>query len=144
MRSFSGAGGRASLRTLLDEPEFADFHNAGLVIQAYLQDSSDDFERLLAWAKARDRRITIRLVKGVSVRGTIVDRTGAQNQTSVVSLVPQGPGVGGRAASVDASGQFAIRGGILDIYSFGNDKPYRVELFGNDVDSIRIVPPRQV
>ena len=38
-------------------------------------------------------------------------------------------------------GQFAIRGGILDIYSFGNDKPYRIELFGNEVDSIRIVDP---
>jgi transcription-repair coupling factor (superfamily II helicase) len=38
-------------------------------------------------------------------------------------------------------GQFAVRGGILDIYSFGNEKPYRVELFGNDVDSIRIVDP---
>lgn len=38
-------------------------------------------------------------------------------------------------------GQFALRGGILDIYSFGNDKPYRIELFGNDVDSIRIVDP---
>ncbi len=38
-------------------------------------------------------------------------------------------------------GQYALRGGILDIYSFGNDKPYRVELFGNDVDSIRIVDP---
>ncbi|HEV8284710.1 MAG TPA: transcription-repair coupling factor [Chitinophagaceae bacterium] len=38
-------------------------------------------------------------------------------------------------------GQFAIRGGIIDIYSFGNDKPYRIELFGNDVDSIRIIDP---
>src|SRR5687768_15577510 len=38
-------------------------------------------------------------------------------------------------------GQFAIRGGILDIYSFGNEKPYRIELFGNDVDSIRIIDP---
>ena len=38
-------------------------------------------------------------------------------------------------------GQFAIRGGILDIYSFGNEKPYRIELFGNEVDSIRIVDP---
>ena len=38
-------------------------------------------------------------------------------------------------------GQFAIRGGILDIYSFGNEKPYRVELFGNEVDSIRIFDP---
>jgi transcription-repair coupling factor (superfamily II helicase) len=38
-------------------------------------------------------------------------------------------------------GQFAVRGGILDIYSFGNEKPYRIELFGNDIDSIRIIDP---
>ena len=38
-------------------------------------------------------------------------------------------------------GQFAIRGGILDIYSVGNDKPYRIELFGHEVDSIRLVDP---
>lgn len=38
-------------------------------------------------------------------------------------------------------GQFAMRGGILDIYSIGNDKPYRVELFGNEIDSIRLVDP---
>ena len=50
--------------SLLDEPEFADFHDAGLVIQAYLRDSPDDIERLIGWAKARNRRITIRLVKG--------------------------------------------------------------------------------
>ena len=46
-----------------------------------------------------------------------------------------------RSDFVYEPGQFAIRGGILDIYSFGNDKPYRVELFGNDVDSIRIIDP---
>lgn len=38
-------------------------------------------------------------------------------------------------------GQFAIRGGILDIYSFGNEHPYRIELFGHEVDSIRIFNP---
>ncbi|WP_207495968.1 transcription-repair coupling factor [Aridibaculum aurantiacum] len=38
-------------------------------------------------------------------------------------------------------GQFALRGGILDVYSYGNEKPYRIELFGNDVDSIRIFDP---
>ena len=38
-------------------------------------------------------------------------------------------------------GQFAVRGGILDIYSFGNEKPYRLELFGNEVDSVRIFDP---
>jgi len=46
-----------------------------------------------------------------------------------------------RADFVYEPGQFALRGGILDIYSFGNEKPYRIELFGNDVDSIRIFDP---
>lgn len=34
-------------------------------------------------------------------------------------------------------GQFAIRGGILDVFSFSSDQPYRVEFFGNEVESIR-------
>ena len=38
-------------------------------------------------------------------------------------------------------GQFAMRGGIFDIYSYGNEKPYRIELFGDEVDSIRIFDP---
>lgn len=38
-------------------------------------------------------------------------------------------------------GQFALRGGILDIYSFGNEHPYRIELFGKEVDSIRLFNP---
>lgn len=39
------------------------------------------------------------------------------------------------------AGQFAIRGGIVDIFSFGNELPYRIELFGNEVDSIRTFDP---
>ena len=38
-------------------------------------------------------------------------------------------------------GQFSLRGGIFDIYSFGNEKPYRIELFGNEIESIRIFDP---
>jgi transcription-repair coupling factor (superfamily II helicase) len=38
-------------------------------------------------------------------------------------------------------GQFALRGGIFDIYSFGNENPYRIELFGEEVDSIRLFDP---
>jgi transcription-repair coupling factor (superfamily II helicase) len=34
-------------------------------------------------------------------------------------------------------GQYAVRGGIVDIFSFSNDYPYRVEMFGDEVDSIR-------
>ena len=38
-------------------------------------------------------------------------------------------------------GQYAIRGGILDIFSFANEYPYRVEFFGDEVDSIRLFDP---
>jgi transcription-repair coupling factor (superfamily II helicase) len=38
-------------------------------------------------------------------------------------------------------GQFAVRGGILDIYSFGNEHPYRVELFDDEVETIRLFNP---
>jgi transcription-repair coupling factor (superfamily II helicase) len=46
-----------------------------------------------------------------------------------------------RTEFVYEPGQFAVRGGILDIYSYGNEKPYRIELFGNDIESIRIFDP---
>ncbi len=38
-------------------------------------------------------------------------------------------------------GQFSIRGGIVDIYSFANQFPYRIELFGNDVEAIKTFDP---
>lgn len=38
-------------------------------------------------------------------------------------------------------GQFSIRGGIVDIFSFGNELPYRLELFGNEIESIRTFDP---
>jgi transcription-repair coupling factor (superfamily II helicase) len=34
-------------------------------------------------------------------------------------------------------GDFAIRGGIIDVFSFSNEQPYRIEFFGDEVDSIR-------
>lgn len=39
------------------------------------------------------------------------------------------------------AGQFAVRGGIIDIFSFANEHPYRIELFGDEVDSIRSFEP---
>ena len=34
-------------------------------------------------------------------------------------------------------GQFAVRGSIVDVYSFSSDMPYRIDFFGDEVDSIR-------
>ena len=42
-----------------------------------------------------------------------------------------------RVDFVTEPGEFAVRGGIVDVFSFSNDEPYRIEFFGDEVDSIR-------
>ncbi|AOW21198.1 transcription-repair coupling factor [Urechidicola croceus] len=42
-----------------------------------------------------------------------------------------------RADFVTEPGEFSVRGGIIDVFSFSNDEPYRIEFFGDEVDSIR-------
>ncbi len=39
------------------------------------------------------------------------------------------------------AGDFSVRGGIIDVFSFSNEKPYRIELWGNEVESIRTFDP---
>lgn len=39
------------------------------------------------------------------------------------------------------AGQFSVRGGIVDVYSYAHDLPYRIELFGNEIESIRTFDP---
>lgn len=38
-------------------------------------------------------------------------------------------------------GQYAVRGGIIDIFSFSSDYPYRIEFFGDEIESIRTFEP---
>ncbi|PDH50184.1 MAG: transcription-repair coupling factor [Bacteroidetes bacterium MED-G20] len=38
-------------------------------------------------------------------------------------------------------GQFAVRGGIVDVFSYNNEFPYRIELFGDEIESIREFDP---
>ncbi len=39
------------------------------------------------------------------------------------------------------AGQYAVRGGIIDVYSYAHELPYRIELFGDDIESIRTFDP---
>ncbi len=42
-----------------------------------------------------------------------------------------------KAYQVEAPGQFSVRGGIVDVFDLTEENPYRIELWGEDVDSIR-------
>lgn len=58
-----------------------------------------------------------------------VDFTGLQEKLIHLGYERQG--------QVEGPGEFAVRGGILDIYPPTEDCPYRIELWGDEVDSIR-------
>jgi RHH-type proline utilization regulon transcriptional repressor/proline dehydrogenase/delta 1-pyrroline-5-carboxylate dehydrogenase len=51
-------------REVLEEPEFRDWPDAGIAIQAYLRDTDTDLHELAAWAQRRGTPVTVRLVKG--------------------------------------------------------------------------------
>ncbi|MFV8269147.1 transcription-repair coupling factor [Flavobacterium sp. GT2N3] len=42
-----------------------------------------------------------------------------------------------RVDFITEPGEFSVRGGIVDVFSFSNDNPYRIEFFGDQVESIR-------
>jgi len=47
-----------------------------------------------------------------------------------------------RVEFVYEPGQYSIRGGIVDVFSYGSDKPYRIELYGDSVESVRRFDPQ--
>ncbi|MBK7754418.1 MAG: transcription-repair coupling factor, partial [Flavobacteriales bacterium] len=47
-----------------------------------------------------------------------------------------------RVEFVYEPGQFSVRGGIVDVFSYGSDKPYRIELYGDTVESVRRFDPQ--
>ncbi len=42
-----------------------------------------------------------------------------------------------RVDYVTEPGEFSVRGGIIDVFSFSHDEPYRIEFFGDEIDSLR-------
>ncbi len=54
----------AIFRSVLNEPEFRDWADVGIVAQAYLRETEDDLKALGDWVRERGTPITIRLVKG--------------------------------------------------------------------------------
>ena len=46
-----------------------------------------------------------------------------------------------RVPEVDAPGGFSVRGGVLDVWSPGVERPFRAEFFGDELESLRVFDP---
>ena len=65
-------------------------------------------------------------------------RIGADSTVDMAELERKLAGIGyDREAQIEGPGQFAVRGGILDVYPLTAELPVRIELWGDEVDSIR-------
>ena len=83
-------------------------------------------ERLLPARRIREHVITIRSAQTADI-GELAR-----------ALVERGYE---RCAEVETAGQFSVRGGIVDVYSLAADTPWRIEFWGDEVDSIRSFDP---
>ncbi len=64
-----------------------------------------------------------------AVAGEMIDFTGFQAQLSDLGYE--------RESQIEAPGQFAVRGGILDVFPLTEELPVRIELWGDEIDSVR-------
>ena len=66
-----------------------------------------------------------------------------QGQEPGIDLLAEGFALGGyeRVERVEERGQFAVRGGLVDVFPTTGREPLRIELFGDEIESIRAFSP---
>ena len=100
-----------------------------------LANHSQDFVLLTARALAR-RTVAPEEIKRA---GAFLARGDTQSPEELVKRLVAAGYV--REDPVGAVGEFSMRGGILDVWSPGQDGPVRIEFFGDEIDSIRSFDP---
>src|SRR5882672_1768677 len=96
---------------------------------------SQDFVLLTARALAR-RTVS---PEEITRAGALLSRNGTQSPEDLVDRLVAAGYV--REDPVGAVGEFSMRGGILDVWSPGQDRPVRIEFFGDEIDSMRGFDP---
>ena len=104
--------------------------------QLYALGCGDTPIQILSWESASQRT----LPPSVLSRTTITLEIGKEYQIQdlIASLVAAGYS---RCGMVEGVGQFALRGGILDIFSPACEKPVRAEFFGDELDTMGFFDP---
>ncbi|HHX66995.1 MAG: transcription-repair coupling factor [Miniphocaeibacter sp.] len=88
----------------------------------------------VASSNALQRRITSKTnFKKLSLKINIDDLINLEEITETLTYLQYE-----RVSMIEGKGQFAIRGGILDVYPIQMDNPVRIELFDDEIDSMRL------
>jgi transcription-repair coupling factor (superfamily II helicase) len=120
---------------------YEEVDNANVLIRAELLNrvltERDQSHVIVTYPEALYERV---INKRSLIENTFVAKVGEKVDMEFVSELLQSYDFE-RTDFVYEPGQFAIRGGILDVFSFSNEHPYRLELFGKEIESIRTFDP---
>ncbi len=104
------------------------------VLNAIRGFDGDGFTAVCTWPEALAEKVVSR---SEMVEKTLALRVGETVSMSTVEDILMDWGFV-RVDFVHEPGQYSIRGGIFDIFSFSAPRPYRVDFFGDEIDTIRI------
>ncbi len=121
--------------------QYEDIENANVLMRAEvlnkLAANPTDPVLIVTYPEALTERV---VNKKSLVANTLIVRVGDKLDTEFVSELLQNYAFE-KTDFVYEAGQFAIRGGIIDVFSFASEFPFRIELFGDEVDGIRAFNP---
>ena len=120
--------------------EFDSVENANVLMRAEVLDrlnAHPESQLILTYPEALAEKVITRT--GL-VKNTFSVRKGDTLDQSFLEEFLSGYGFE-KTDMVAEAGQYAIRGGIIDVFSFAHELPVRIELFGDEVDSIRSFDP---
>ncbi|MBD1398098.1 transcription-repair coupling factor [Pontibacter sp. JH31] len=120
---------------------FDDTENANILMRAEvlnrLNSKSEKGELIVTYPEALTEKV---INKKSLVENTLGAKVGEKLDTNFLSDMLAEYGFE-RTEFVYEAGQYAVRGGIVDVFSYANDLPYRIELFGDEIESIRTFDP---
>ncbi|ARS36769.1 transcription-repair coupling factor [Pontibacter actiniarum] len=120
---------------------FDDTENANILMRAEvlnrLNQKTGKGELIVTYPEALTEKV---INKKSLVENTLGAKIGEKLDTTFLSEMLAEYGFE-RTEFVYEAGQYAVRGGIVDVYSYANDLPYRIELFGDEIESIRTFDP---
>ena len=121
--------------------QFEEIENANILMRAEIlnriNNKSSNGELIVTYPEALTEKV---INKRSLVKNTYTAKVGEQVDTDFITdLLLEYDFI--QDDFVYEPGQFAIRGGIVDIFSYAGEWPYRLELFGDEIESIRTFDP---
>lgn len=119
--------------------QYEDVENANILQRAEVLSALNDHKDLIVitYPEALSEKV---INKRSLVSNTFVARVGEQLDTSFLADLLLTYDFE-KTDFVYEPGQFSVRGGIVDVFSYAHELPYRMELFGDEVETIREFDP---